>query len=236
MLLGPNCISYGDISAWQFSYVPNARMFGRSPEALYSGYGVRDQPARSGYNMLCTNITLVDHYNPSNIRWGQEYPLFEEVWLTPEGVSNGEDDVVKRAVEWINNLVFAHNIKTEKLYYTAEGDSINISTVIENPNSHQISARAYLNSVEGELIDSVDLVHQLLNLEGEQWTASFNMPSAEDFYDISVMSFDITTGDQFATPNATRFTTAGPVVLDSISCIKTSTYYSVKTFFKESIN
>ncbi|MCW9064735.1 MAG: S41 family peptidase, partial [Ignavibacteriaceae bacterium] len=137
VLLGPNCLSYGDVTSWQLSYVPNAKMFGRSPQAIYSGMwsGVAPQPYKAGYSLECPNLTLVDHYDPEIPRWGQEYPNFEEVWLTPDGVANGEDDVVSRAVEWMNNLVYPHNIVTDKTYYIPGVDSAHIYATIENPNS-----------------------------------------------------------------------------------------------------
>ena len=237
VLLGPNCLSYGDITSWQLSYVPNARMFGRSPMAIYSGNAVEDpQPYRPGYSMRCPTLTFVDHYYPELPRWGQEYPLFEEVWLTPEGVANGEDDVVKRAVEWMNDLVYPHTIVTDKTYYTPSIDSVHIYTTIENPNSNQISATAYLKTLAGVLIDSVNLSSLLLNSTGEQWSGSIGLPSTEDYYDISVTAFDNTNSEQFSMPNATRFTTVGPVKLDSIYISESGSNFSVKPFIKNLSN
>ena len=217
VLIGSGCVSYGDITSWQLTYVPNAKMFGRPPVAAFSGMVLYNQPFRSGYSLRCPDITFLDHYFPSEPRWGQEYPDFEEVWLTPEGVTNGEDDVVNRAVEWMNNLVYPHTVATDKKYYIPVEDTTHLSTTIENPNSHQLSARAYLETVEGTLIDSVELTKQTLNINGEQWTANINLLSTEEFYKIGVTVFDETASDQFNVQNATRFTTAGPVVLDSLA-------------------
>ena len=111
-------------------------------------------------SLQCPDVTFVDHYFPSEPRWGQEFPDYEEVWLTPDGVANGEDDVVNRVLEWMNNLVYPHTVLTDKIYYSPVEDTVHLSTIIENPNSHQLSARAYLKTVEGTLIDSVDLVKQ----------------------------------------------------------------------------
>ena len=33
------------------------------------------------------------------------FPVDEEVWLTRDGVANGEDDVVNRALAWINSVL-----------------------------------------------------------------------------------------------------------------------------------
>ena len=160
VLLGPNCASYGNTFSWQLKYVPNARMFGRPDAAMHSGLEGA-QPYRTGYTFYCADVAFVDHDVPDRPIWGQEYPLFEEVWLTPQGVANGEDGVVKRALEWMNNLVYAHEVASEKTYYAPDEDTVNISTIIENPNSHQVTARGYLKTVEGVLIDSVDLTKQI---------------------------------------------------------------------------
>jgi hypothetical protein len=225
-------VSYGDVSSWQFSYIPNAKMFGRSPAAVYSGMGNGTQPSRPGYSFQCPNLTLVDHYQPNLPRWGQEYPNLEEVWLTPEGVANGEDDVVNRALEWMNNLVFPHNIVTDSTYYSQDEDSVHIFTTIENPNSNLISATAYLKTIAGILIDSISLSPLLTNLNGEQWYGNLELPSTEDFYTISVTAFDITNSGSFSLPNATRFTTAGPVVIDSIYVFEGSNNFAVRPYLK----
>ncbi len=123
-------------------------------------------------------------------------------------------------------------LSTDKTYYSPGEDSVHLSTIIENPNAHQLSARAYLKTIEGVLIDSVDLAKQVLDLAGENWTANLNLSPSEEFYKIALTVFDEITSDHFNVPNATRFTTVGPVVLDNISWTKTSTYYSVKPFLK----
>jgi hypothetical protein len=233
VLIGPVCVSYGDISSWQLKYVPYAKMFGRPPAAAYSGMVLYNQPTRPGYSLQCPDVTLVDHYSPSEPRWGQEYPDFEEVWLTPDGVANGEDDVVNRALEWMNNVVYPHNLVTDRVYYNPLQDTVNLSTVIENPNSHQLSARAYLSNFEGVLIDSVNFIKQTLNSSGEQWTAKYLLPQAEEFYKVSVTVFDETAQDQFKVPNATRFTTAGPVVINNIEYTALSNFrYTIKPYLK----
>jgi len=215
VLLGPGCVSYGDISSWQLSYVQNARMFGRSPMAAYSGMVLYNQPSRYGYALQCPDVTFTDHYNPEIIRWGQEYPLFEEVWLTPDGVANGEDGVVTRALEWMNNLVYAHNVLTDKDYYIPQS-TVNIFTTVENPNANNVTARGYLKTLGGVTIDSINLVKQSFNNTGDQWVGNVSLPDSENFYAISITAFDNSAGSQFETPGAKRLTTAGPLVVDCI--------------------
>lgn len=234
VLIGPGCFSYGDITSWQLTYVPYAKMFGRPPAAAFSGMKLYNQPTRPGYSLQCPDITFVDHYFPSEQRWGQEYPAFEEVWLTPDGVANGEDDVVNCALEWMNNAAYPHDILTDRTYYSKGQDTIVISTIIENPNSHQLSARAYIKSFDNSVVDSVNLTIQGSASKSEQWSGRLIAPLAEHFFKVSVTSFDETALDQFTVPNATRFTTAGPIIADSIlyAHLPAMKRYSFKPYFK----
>ena len=236
ILIGSACISYGDYTSWQLTYVPNAKFFGRAPVAAFSGMWLYDQPLRPGYKLRCPDITNVDHYFPSEQIWGQEFPDFEEVWLTPDGVANGEDDVFKRAIEWMNNLVYPHNIKVDKNYYSSLEDTVHLSTIIENPNSHKLSATAYINSINGVVIDSVNFEKQNASSTSEFWTADHSLPPLEEFYKISATVFDETASISFAVPNVARFTTAGPVVLDSISIRKQFINYAVRPFVRNAGN
>jgi hypothetical protein len=108
---------------------------------------------------------------------------------------------------------------------------VHLSTTIENPNSHQISARAYLKTLENALIDSVDLTTQTLKTSGELWKVDLNLPKEEEFYKIELTAFDNNSPDHFIVPNAVRITTAGPVVIDSLVLKKlTGTLYSLRGF------
>jgi hypothetical protein len=167
-----------------------------------------------------------------------EFPIDFPVWHNRDDVALGKDAVVEKALWWINNLVYPHNTVIDKAYYSPEEDTVHLSTIIENPNSHQLSARAYFKTLENVVIDSVNLIHQTLKSEGELWTADFNLPPIEQFYKVSVTAFDETTSDFFTVPNATRFTTAGPVVLDSIAISYNAAFkvYRVKPFIKNNGN
>jgi hypothetical protein len=216
VLLGPACVSYGDITARQLTYLDNVHFFGKSTMGIYSGHWGSDATL-PGFDVSCVDFTLLDSRLPSLQLWARDFPLDEEVWLTRDGVAKGEDDVVKRALEWMNNLVYPHNIITDKSYYTLSKDTVHLSTIIENPNSYQISARAYIKTVEDVLIDSIDLSKQTVNGKAENWAVNIIPPQVEEFYKVSVTVFDQISSTSLSLPNATRYTTAGPVTLDSIS-------------------
>jgi hypothetical protein len=215
LLLGPNCISDGEMNSNRFSYLYNVRTFGKP---TWGSLGVSDYPSYPGWYMRHSAGDKFHINNHPGVYLNRaKFPIDFPVWHNPDDVAMGKDAVVEKALDWINNLVYPHNNSTEKLTYSAKGDSVYLSTIIENPNSHQISARGYLKTVEGEIIDSVDFIKQTLNPDREQWNAQLNLPIAEETYKIAITVFDQTNSDHFTVPNAARFTTAGPVKLDSIS-------------------
>ena len=233
VLTGPLCVSAGDYNAFKMRFHPLARSFGKKTSCAYTSYATSLSSvifSKYYYKYRVDNASAYSNYDNEGYLIHKGFPVDEEVWLTRDGVANGQDDVVIRAIEWINNVVYPHDILSDKTYYSAIADTVNLSTIIENPNSHQLSARAYLKTLEGVLIDSVNFVKQTLNSSDEQWMADYLLPSVEEIYKLSVTIFDETALDQFTVPNATRFTTAGPVVLDSISIRKQFTLYNAKPY------
>ena len=230
VLLGPNCISNGETNAYRLSYLYNVRTFGKP---TWGSLGLNEYPIIPGWDARLSTHDLFRINNPGVYLSRKEFPIDFPVWHNPDDVAMGKDAVVNKALYWINNLVYPHNTITDKLAYLPGADSVHLSTIIENPNSHQLSARAYLKTIEGIFIDSVNLANQLLDPNSKQWAANLTLPSGEEFYKISVTSFDQTTSENFTTPNVTRFTTAGPLKVDSIETIShIYNAYSIKSFIK----
>lgn len=103
VLTGPNAVSNGDWESLRLGFHPMARVFGKGTNGAFTSSAIIDlghsnwifqRGTGSGY--------LVD---------GHEYiahvsaPIDEEVWLTREDVANGDDTVVKAAIDWINSTV-----------------------------------------------------------------------------------------------------------------------------------
>jgi hypothetical protein len=103
VLLGPLCKSWGDVTAHQLSYIPSARFFGKSPHGAYAGHWWCPYPLSvSGYSLYYPDFIEVDHRFPDVQLLNREFPIDEDVWLTPDDVAKGDDTVVKRALAWIN--------------------------------------------------------------------------------------------------------------------------------------
>ena len=232
VLTGPFCGSGGDYNAFRMRFHPMARFFGKKSATAYTYINGENRFSSNYYKFRVDNGSLYSNFNNEGYIIHKGFTVDEEAWLTRDGVASGQDEVVDHAIEWINNVVYPHDILSDKTYYTPGIGSVNLSTVIENPNSHQLSARGYIHNLNDILIDSVDLAKQNLEATGENWAGSITTPAIEDFFKISVTAFDQTASTSFTFPNAIRFTTVGSVVLDSLSISKVSDYYTVKPFVK----
>jgi dienelactone hydrolase len=132
--------------------------------------------------------------------------------------------------EWLKPI-YLHDVITNKSYYTLSKDTVHLATIIENQNYHQISARAYIKTGDDILVDSVNLSKQTVNGTSENWSVNI-IPTVEEFYKVSVTAFDETSVKSFTLHNATGYTTAGPLTVDSIAYLKIGNLYYLKPFIR----
>jgi hypothetical protein len=103
VLLGPNSLSANDFIATQLRYYLNVRFFGKPPASGYAS----DQMV--GIDSICyaryafLNGYVLQDSIPQYLTH-VEFQMDERVWLTPEGVARGEDDVAKSALAWIASV------------------------------------------------------------------------------------------------------------------------------------
>jgi hypothetical protein len=230
VLIGPKCSSLGDWTAYRFKSFPNVRFLGQtSAAAVGTSTGYYDYPGLPGnYNGWVMYTQDGDSYlpnNPNQYLSGVHFPLDKDVWLTKEDAANGFDTVVEEAVSWINNLSYCFNATIDK-YYTQ--DDIEINADVKNPNNHTLSIIAYIlnNDI---VIDSLDCTI-VENKISETWSVPGNN---EDFYSVTIKTKDSEDSTVHTLPNIVRFTTAGPVVLDSIAYVKgVYDYYNLKPYVR----
>jgi hypothetical protein len=170
--------------------------------------------------------------DPGNYLNRKEFPIDYPVWFNNYDVANGIDPIVEKSLEWINNLAYGHNVTADKGWYSAGSDSAKIDAIIENPNSHEISAILLFESIDGSLKDSTEMIQPALT-DGIQWQGKWKIPGpAQNTYWISVKVIDITTGTYFTNKHATRITTI-PLAIDSLVIARLNdTIISVKPFLK----
>ena len=231
VLLGPTCVSMGDLTALRFKYHPMVRFFGASSDATHG-----DNRFITNYKGWYLRYSISDMFhtnNPGVYLNRREFPIDYPVWFNKDNVANGKDDIVESALEWINNLVYGHNLTKNTSYCHPGIDTLKISNLVENPNSHQISSKIYIKSVEGSYIDSVLLSKTGLIGNSEIWSGNYLPPDSENIFTISLNAEDKDDSKTWTTDNISRFTTTGPLKVPSIEYTKgRNDYYELKPYVR----
>jgi len=166
---------------------------------------------------MCTNLTMVDHFAPNVPRWGQEYPLDEAVWLTPDDVANGYDTVVGRARAWIEHAAYANRVRAAAWYTRPGLDSNTVIARLNNPDGHGTRITAFVRGENGMLLDSLRMLDDGLHgdsLAGDGlYGARVAPPALEDQYSVSVTTTDLSNGLRYTLNRAAHFFSSGPVRL-----------------------
>ncbi len=231
VLLGPSCVSMGDVTAHRLRYHPMVKFFGASPPASFSGIGEVVFPGWA----LSVGFNDVFHIkDPGNYLNGKEFPIDFPVWFNKDDVAKGIDPIVEKSLDWINNLVYGHSLTTDKKAYSFLNDSVKIKAIIENPNSHPLSVKLLFEGGNGAVVDSTDMFPVDLTKD-PSWEGKWiikNLP--EDIYWISLKVTDNTNGTNFTNKHLTRITTK-LIELGQITCNQISDHtYKIQPGFKNS--
>ncbi len=121
VLTGPMAGSSGDYNAFKMRFHPMARFFGKRTNGAYTAYTARLQYGVLAVAYFCRvdDASVYSNFNNEGFMIHKGFPVDEEVWLTRDGVARGEDDVVKRALEWINSLSYAHDVTVSQPGFVA---------------------------------------------------------------------------------------------------------------------
>ncbi len=216
VLVGPGCVSMGDITAYRLTYFPNTRFFGKPTSMGWAGDNWTGQaPQVPGCILAASDIVLRDHYDAERDLERMEFPVDEEVWLTQEDVAKGEDTVVKRALAWINGVAHARDVAAQKRFLHGGTDTVQLTGTLQNPGGRPLEVKAYYR-VDSTIVDSSDLADDGLHGDGAQgdgiWGSSWNVPQGEAFYNVFLSVRDPGDSTTFSMPYLARFTTAGPVM------------------------
>jgi hypothetical protein len=142
----------------------------------------------------------------------------EQIWLSQEDVAKGEDTVVKAALQWIQNSVFAHDIQLDRVYAKPGIDSVGITANVENPDNHNVLVQGLILNNSEEIIDSTLFFDDGNHNDGAGGDglcgAFWPTMQEEQHYYFKTRLIDLDSGTTRSDYNITRFTTIGPVVLD----------------------
>jgi hypothetical protein len=130
----------------------------------------------------------------------------------------------------IENPPYVSDGKINATYLNPKTDTLKFKAVEKNPNKHTSKVYAQLINSKDSIVSETLLSQTDSIFSG---TLSFNS-SDENFYKVRYRQSgtDIPSNLYYSDAGTMRFTTVGPVVLDSISFKKQLTYYQIKPFLK----
>jgi hypothetical protein len=128
--------------------------------------------------------------------------------------------------------IYAINTKLNKPYMRPSVDTLIVRTEFSNVFQHNFSANAVFIRSDGVIIDSSALYDD--GLHGDSltndgiWGGFINTISEEEIFKVGISTLDMQNNIYFFTEDLVRFTTAGPVAIDSA----TITYNPVMNIYQ----
>lgn len=237
VLLGPSCVSMGDLIAHYWRYHPMVMFFGASCAGTL-GYNVYIETIPDWFLWYSTSDMF--HFSEPGVYLNRkEFPIDYPVWFNKDDVVKGIDPIVEKSLSWINNLAYGHDVTIENGLFSPAGDTVTISSIVENPNHHELSAMLIFESLDGSIVDSTDMTVPNLT-EVYKWQGKWKTPGiAENTYWVSVKVKDFTDGSSFNNKHSTRITTVPLLIakLDTnqVSSSKFTFQPSVKNIAKSTV-
>lgn len=193
VLTGQGAVSSGDQVALRFKYHRNARFFGKSTSTAFNS--PETYSLAQNFTFRYATHDSYELSNPQEYLTHKEFEVDEEVWLTPDKVAQGRDDVVEAAVNWIQGAVgiSSNNFEVPQNFILRQNypNPFNPSTKIkfDLPKSDLVSLKIF--DMLGREITT--LVNKQLT-EGSyeiDWNAS-DYPSGVYFYKLVTDNFAAT--------------------------------------------
>jgi hypothetical protein len=173
LITGPGAISAGDLMNITFRNHPNLKTFGKPTAAAYGCYIPVDLQSEDYYYASLQGGNFYLMSNPGQYLSHLDIPVDFPVWLTPEGVAKGKDDVMEAAIKWINTVTDVPEI--------AKND--NELTIFPNPAEDDV----ILNLPDKILQDNGPLTLNCYNLYGSK-IISKNYSNVESRISLNVNS------------------------------------------------
>jgi hypothetical protein len=213
VLLGPTCVSMGDITAQRLRYHPMVRFFGKPPAA---SLGDNDFLNNSLYYLLRHSKSDMYHLSKPGVFLNRsEFPIDEPVWFNADDAANGIDPVVQHAVTWINTLSYAHDVQLMR----PSRDTLRITTRVQNTLAHPLKVTAILRDGAGALLDTLSLKDDGLHGDGAAgdsvWGYAF-VPPGDAMIHATVRTDDLTAGASRTLPDVAQllFTRGAQIAVD----------------------
>jgi len=206
VLLGPAAWSNGDLHAFRMRFHPMARSFGLPTNGSFPAFGHVPYVLGAWGSWYYQHVTgqMRSFVNSEGFLMHKGFPVDEEVWLTRDGVAEGQDDVVKRAIEWITTLAYAHDVQVSR-----QGtDTVRLTANVENSLAHSLKVVVTYKDTSGTVADSSLMYNDGLHGDGAPGDSVWGwlyLPALESVYHLSVRTDDLTAGTSRTLPDAAQF-------------------------------
>ena len=234
VLTGPASASMGDFMPYQMRYHPMSKIFGFPSNGAFGTVGHSTLTYAPDWEVWVTVTNSYLKENPEKYLTHMNFDVDEEVWLTQEDVVKGKDTAVEKAIEWINNLAYAHDVKIDRINLKPNSDTVTITAGVENPNQNDLSVTAIATSVDSTKIDNWEMFNDGNHGDGAAgdsiWGAQW-APENEQSFILDVKTDDLISGTSRTLPSIGHFTSAGPVVLDDYTFVNPDTFVNPGEMF-----
>jgi CubicO group peptidase (beta-lactamase class C family) len=167
----------------------------------------------------------------------------------------GSEDIVgsiiftnRRSDSGINNLLLqllSYGSLSDKIYplhtnistkfIQSDVDDLSITTQFVNSQNHGFNANAIIQSTDSMFVDSVDIFDDGQHGDGHAgdgvWGNKIGPVPEENEFILMFSTTDLNTGEYFRSVEVERFTSIGPVIIDSISSIRQSVFDETRFAF-----
>jgi hypothetical protein len=157
VLTGPGCVSCGEYTAYALSYHPHVRFFGLSTCGA-PGWGSDEWINMPGWGYSYTPRVAVRIDHPEILLSHQEFPVDDSVWFDIESAAKGEDPVVKKAIEWIQNALYTPDISNTPMTRIYPNPAAGMIT-IEISNTGGQGIEIELLNVSGQIVFRKDYMN-----------------------------------------------------------------------------
>jgi hypothetical protein len=128
--------------------------------------------------------------------------------------------------------VLGDQFSVDKLYARKNIDSVRFRIRFVNFYNHPFTANLIYRNADNTEVDSIH-IYGVLSRGDDIYGAYIPPKSTEDFFSLSISTVDHQTNKYIYSPDICRFTTAGPLELDSVTYTKGSLdFYNIKPFIK----
>ena len=204
------------------SYIKSA---GYQVEKRYTKYGTVYGSDPGDVGLTIDEINLLNQANIKHIYteftdgehlvWSKTYddPALH-YWLFSQRRDTNGRKISAQVLSW----------EVSPKYIPLKGDTIKIISEILNPESSRFDVHAYVEGVQSDFTDSLQLFDDGLHGDlapSDNVYANYILPPnlEEDFFNILIRATDFGETRKLYSPDKGYFTTAGPVVLDSFSVL-----------------